>query len=339
MSAEKHKVIIDTDPGVDDAMAIAYALAHPDIDLLALTTVFGNTSCEFATRNAQYLLECFGAKQVDVAQGCSSPSVQDPWPFPDFVHGSDGLGMKYPAGEVKLDAKSSHAAVQSLPAAEYIVDAARAAPGEISLVAVGPLSNVAAAMALEPQLPRLLKQLVVMGGTVTEPGNVSPVAEANFWNDPHAADISMAGDWPMVIVGLDVTHQIMIGDTDLALLRDHAAETGKLIWETSRFYVDFYSSQGAAAEAVAAGEEPKCAMHDAAAIAYVVIPDAFETIAGAGRVVVDGIAAGQLAMNRTHFEYPTPHWRERPDVMACIQVDDARVRANFIDTIVQHHLR
>lgn len=334
-----NKVILDTDPGVDDAMAIAYALCHPEIELLALTTVFGNTSCEFATRNAQYILNCFGATDVAVARGCARPSVQEPLPHPDFVHGADGLGMVYPTQDVTLNAAARHANVEGLSAPEFIIEAARAAPGEISLVAVGPLTNVAAALALEPELPSLLKQLVVMGGTVIEPGNVSPVAEANFWNDPHAADQVMAGNWPLTIVGLDVTHQIMIGDSHLAALRDQGGDTGNLIWDSSRFYVNFYSSQGAAAEAVARGEEPKCAMHDAAAIAFVIIPEAFESIAGAARVIPDGMGAGQLVLNRAHYEYPMPYWRDRPDVMACMQVDDARVRGDFFDTIIAHHLR
>jgi len=137
-----HKIILDTDPGVDDAMAIAYAFCHPDIELLALTTVFGNISVEYATRNAQYVLESFGASDVAVARGA-------------FVHGDDGLGNCYPHTEVALTPTSRHATIEPDDAADYINAAARAQPGEISLVAVGPLTNIALALARAPELPSL----------------------------------------------------------------------------------------------------------------------------------------------------------------------------------------
>jgi len=198
-------MIIDTDPGVDDAMAIAYALSHPDIELLALTTVFGNTHLEATTRNACWLLDQFGAASVDVARGAALPMAQGPLPHAEFVHGADGVGNAYPSEPVVLNPSARHARIQESSAAEYIVSAARARPGEIALVAIGPLTNIAAALALEPSLPSLVHSLVIMGGTLDEPGNVSPAAEANFFNDPHAGDSILAADWPATLVGLDVT--------------------------------------------------------------------------------------------------------------------------------------
>ncbi len=326
-----HKVILDTDPGIDDAMAIAYALGHPDIDLLALTTVFGNVSIEKTTRNAQYLLDCMGAEKVSVAKGAAVPLVQPPLPHSEFVHGDDGIGNCYPKAAVKLNSQAAHAKVQSQAAAEYIVSMARAAPGEITLLAVGPLTNIAQALILEPALPDLVKQLIVMGGTVDEPGNVTPLAEANFFNDPHAADTVMAADWPLTIVGLDVTHKIMLTDTHLARLRDEAGQCGQLLWDTSRFYIDFYTNNGAAIGL----DEPCCAMHDAAAVVFLVEPDVFTTVSGASRVVTDGMAAGQLAMDRKGYQYATGHWINRPvTTRACMQVNtDAALNA-FISTVI-----
>ncbi len=132
-----HKIILDTDPGVDDAMAIAYALAHPDIDLLALTTVFGNVNIDFATRNAQYILDTLGANTVAVAKGCAIPSVQSPLPHADFVHGADGLGNQYPGSKpgqpateaARLRSGARHANLEPLDAADFIIESARAAPG------------------------------------------------------------------------------------------------------------------------------------------------------------------------------------------------------------------
>jgi len=238
-----HKVILDTDPGIDDAMAIAYALAHPEIELMALTTVFGNVSVDKSTRNAQYILNVFGARSVSVAKGAGVPIVQTPLPHAEFVHGDDGIGNCYPDSSIEFSPDASHAHLHELSAADYIVEQARLHPGQISLIAVGPLTNVAQALEKEPDLPSLVKQLIVMGGTVDEPGNVTPLAEANFFNDPHAVDRLLVHDWPMVIVGLDVTHKVMITDSLLARLRDDGGITGDFLWRTSRFYIDFHWKQ------------------------------------------------------------------------------------------------
>jgi inosine-uridine nucleoside N-ribohydrolase len=334
----KRKIILDTDPGVDDAMAIAYALCHPKIDLLALSTVFGNVDVDQATRNAQFVLDTFGATNVKVAKGLAVPSVQPARPAAESVHGGDGLGNCYPAKNqtVSLNKNAAHAGLLNESAPEFIVNQARAQPGEITVIAVGPLTNIAAALVLEPELPHLLQELIVMGGTVIEPGNVSPVAEANFLNDPHAADAVLAADWPITVVGLDVTHKILIGNSHLAQLRDSAGATGDLLWHATRFYVDFYASKRAAAH----GEEPACAMHDAAAVAYMLMPDAFEVVRGAARVVDSGVAIGQLAMDRKGFDYLVPHWADRQaNATACMQADVDRVRADFLETLITHHQR
>lgn len=346
-----HKIILDTDPGVDDAMAIAYALAHPDIELLGLTTVFGNTNIDFTTRNAQFVLDVFGATNVAVAKGASLPSVQSPLPHAEFVHGADGMGNVYPgstpdnpsqmAASLNVDARHAH--IEPVDAADFIINSARENPQQITLVAVGPLTNIAEAFRREPALPSLVAGLVIMGGTVDEPGNVSPVAEANFLNDPHAADALFAADWPATVVGLDVTHRIMITDTDLKRLDEHAGATGSLIWQTSRFYVDFYSSNRSMQDSAGGVEknvanERQCAMHDAAAVACVLIPDAFTIVKGGARVVPDGFAIGQLTLDRLGYAYALPHWQNRPPVGVCMSVDDHRVRQHFLQTIIDHHL-
>lgn len=323
-------IIIDTDPGVDDAMAIAYALAHPDLELLGLTTVFGNTNVDATTRNAVWLLDCFGAHDVDVSRGAATPLVQAPLPHAEFVHGADGIGNQYPTSGVSLDSSARHATLHALSAADYIVDAARSRPGEISLVAVGPLTNVAAALAKEPALPSLLRSLVVMGGTLDEPGNVTPAAEANFFNDPHAADELMSVEWPLTIVGLDVTHKILIADSHFDAIGAAGGEVGRVLRETSRFYIDFYSNAGAAR---GVGNEPSCAMHDAAAVACVAMPEWFTTVSGPARTVPDGMAAGQLLLDRAGYSYATTYWDDRPATQVCTEVDAERVRADFISRL------
>lgn len=325
------KIILDTDPGIDDAQAIAFAVAHPELDLLGLTTVFGNADIATTTNNALLILEKFGCPEIPVAKGAAEPMAQARMPAPDFVHGSDGLG--------NLNLKKSQGVTLDASAAEFIVAMANKFPGEISLVAVGPLTNIAAAVSLDPDLPSKLKELVVMGGTVAAFGNVSPVAEANFINDPHAADTVCGFDWPLRIIGLDVTLEVMLTDFDLAKLRDKAGQTGQFIWDTSRFYVDFYTAdQNINSDS---NPERRCAMHDASAVVYLVERDAFEFTSGAARVVPDGIAAGQLTIDRkvnSDGSYALPFWLNRPRVEAAMRVDSARVRASFLNTIIQYRL-
>lgn len=327
----KTPIILDTDPGVDDAMAIAYALAHPDIDVLALTTVFGNTRVDATTRNALWLLDSFGAADIPVARGLAVPSVQQPGPHSEHVHGADGIGNRYPReadGSLAAAARQAHA----LPAPQYIVDSARQRPGEITLVAVGPLTNIAAALALEPALPSLVRSLVVMGGALDEPGNVTPAAEANFFNDPHAVDAVMAADWPLTVVGLDVTHRIMLTESDLERIGRQGGKSGQLVHEASQFYLDFYATNGAGQ--AHADVMRCCAMHDAAAIAYVAMPDAFEVVSGVARTVPEGMAAGQLLLDRAPYAYVTDYWNNRPLTAVCVSTDAPRVLEDFMNRVI-----
>lgn len=328
-----YQVILDTDPGVDDAMAIALCVSHPDIELLALTTVFGNVSVEQSTRNAQFVLDVFGATDVVVSKGLGQPLVQPPREHSESVHGADGLGNCFDKTR-QLNPGSAHASLQDLPAPEFIIAQAKQNPGEITLIAVGPLTNVAKALELEPDLPNLLKSLIIMGGALDEPGNMTPVAEANFFNDPEAADRVLAVDWPATVIGLDVTHKIMVSDTELASLRDGAGDTGKLLWHSSRFYVDFYVKKGAAKDQ----PEPACAMHDAAAILYLLMPDSFEVVTGRSRVVDSGIALGQLTCDRKGYLYSLPHWESAtPTTAIAMSVDSGPVRQEFLNRLLSHH--
>lgn len=318
------KVIIDTDPGIDDAQAIAYAVAEPHLDLLGLTTVFGNVSVELATRNALILTELLGAEDVVVAAGADKPLVGDRLPAPDFVHGSDGLG------NLNLADPACHPDARS--AAGFIIDMANQYPGEVVVIAVGPLTNIAAALSEDPGLPDKLRELIVMGGTVDEPGNVSPVTEANFLNDPHAADAVLSANWPATLIGLDVTHQILLHDEHLDGLRRHAGAVGQFLWDSSRFYVDFYSQR-----ALQAGNAGRyCAMHDATAVVYLLERTAFKCAAGPARVVPDGIAVGQLIIDRKGNADESGHWQGRPHVSAAMTVDASRVRDAFLATVTEH---
>ncbi len=308
----KRKVIYDTDPGVDDAMALYYALAHPGIDVVGITTTFGNVSVEQAATNALYLTAIAG-RQITVTRGVKTPWVKHGEAPPDFIHGADGLGnlpSRQPTSNT-LDPRAS---------AQYIVDMARAHPGEITLVPVGPLGNLAAALKIEPALPTLLREVILMGGTVVEPGNVSPVAEANIWNDPHAADQVFSAGWKLTMVGLDVTHQVILPVSMFQKIADHhrhgATDT---LLHAVRFYANFYSNLYPHVAKIHG-----CFGHDVLAFIYLTNPELFTTESGRIRVATEGLAQGQTMMRRRNVNYPQAGWEgDVPESSACMHVDAA----------------
>ena len=317
------KVIFDTDPGVDDAMALYYALAHPAIKVVGITTTFGNVSVEQAAINALYLTAIAGV-DIPVAKGVAKPWVKASEAPPDFIHGDDGLGNLVTRQETTntLDPRSS---------AQFIVDMARAHPGEITLVAVGPLGNLATALKLAPELPTLLREVILMGGTVLEPGNVSPVAEANIWNDPHAADLVFTAGWKLTMVGLDVTHQVILPVTLFAQIAKHHqhAATDTLL-HAVKFYADFYSDLYPHVAKIHG-----CFGHDVLAFIYLTNPELFTLESGRVRVAVDGLAQGQTILRRRHINYPQAGWDAHvPLTHACMEVDAKGARKVLEDTLM-----
>lgn len=328
-SKAPRKVIYDTDPGVDDAMALYFAMAHPGIELLGITTTFGNVSVEQAATNALYLT-AIAKRQIPVTQGVKTPWVKPGEAPPDFIHGADGLGnlpSRMPTSN-PLDPRSS---------AQFIVDMARAQPGEITVVAVGPLGNLSLALKLAPDLPQLLREVIIMGGTIDEPGNVSPVAEANIWNDPHAADAVFTAPWKLSMVGLDVTHQVV---TELALFKKIAEHHRHPATDTLHHAVAFYSTFYSGLHKHLA-LNPGCFAHDLLAFVYLVNPELFRVETGCIRVATEGIAQGQTMLNRrAYIDYPQAGWgRHLPMTDVCMQVNAPGCLALFERTMMSDWLK
>ncbi|MEZ4557519.1 MAG: nucleoside hydrolase [Caldilineaceae bacterium] len=205
MSAAPTKLIIDCDPGVDDAMALLLTLASPELAVVGVTTLFGNgPDVAHMARNAGALLQLAGRTEIPVAVGANRPLMRPYTGDGALVHGANGLGG--------ADLPAPRVPPVATPAAWWIVEQARAAPGEITLVTLASLTNVALALQLEPHLPTLILRLVMMGGAVNTPGNVTPVAEANVYNDPEAAHMVFAAGWEIVMAGLNVTCAVTAGD-------------------------------------------------------------------------------------------------------------------------------
>ena len=222
------RVVIDTDPGVDDAVAILLALASPEIDVLALTTVAGNVSLEKTTLNARRLLELAGRDNVLVAAGCAQP-LAGPSGDASEVHGSDGLGDLV-WEEPKIALHPRHA-VDLL--AELI------GQGPLTIVAIGPLTNLATLLEQHPGIDRDVERVVLMGGASFE-GNVTPAAEFNIWADPEAAQRVLAAHWPITVMPLDLTHQAYLNDGDLEFLRGLGSEVGRRTADILEPYAKFH---------------------------------------------------------------------------------------------------
>lgn len=302
------KLIIDTDPGVDDAMAIHLAFAHPDIDLIGLTSIFGNVHVEKATRNALALAEMAGAR-IPVAEGAAAPLVQPLQPPAYFVHGDEGFGT--------LPAFAPNTAPDPRPADQFLVDTINAHPGEVTLCPIGPLTNVALALRRDPSIAKKVKEVVIMGGAVETPGNVTPHAEANIWNDPHAAAEVFAADWPMTLVGLDVTEAVRCTPEDFAALAAAAPKIGGFLNQAVQFYFEWHKKKPHYAH----GPFEGCFMHDPSAVLACVEPDMFRFRDAPIRVETEGEQIG-----RTVSDADAPG---RP-VRQALGVDTTAVAARFL---------
>jgi inosine-uridine nucleoside N-ribohydrolase len=237
------RVIIDTDPGLDDTAAILFTLACPDlVSVEMLTTVFGNTGIEHTTRNALTILDAAGRTDIPVYEGAVRPLLRAPR-FAPHVHSSDGLGglaAQYPpTGTVRPGI-----------GAEKIVEHVMAAPGEITLIALGPLTNVALALHLEPKLATSVREIVLMGGAVRVPGNVSPVASANMLNDPDAAAVVYNSGARLIQAGLDVALPTIIPPAHLARIAAADTAAARLLTDVARAaissYLPLYGDEGGA---------------------------------------------------------------------------------------------
>ncbi|MBU74329.1 MAG: nucleoside hydrolase [Rhodospirillaceae bacterium] len=273
------KLIIDTDPGIDDAMAIHLAFADSRINVIGMTTIFGNVTTAQATRNALYLAE-MAHYDLPVAKGATVPRHRNGAPPADFVHGSEGFGdlpAMQPAG--KPDSRN---------AARFLCESCAAHPGEVIICAVGPLTNLAAALDHDTSITQTVKRVVVMGGSAARHGNVSDCAEANIWNDPDAADAVFGADWDVTMVGLDVTEKTQCTPANFAKLAEAAPIIGGFLEKASRFYFDFHEAKTG---------KRSCFMHDPSAIIAVTDPDLFGYERHPITVVCSGNEIGRTVTN------------------------------------------
>ena len=273
------KIILDCDPGHDDAVAILLAAGNPDIELLGLTTVGGNHTIDHVTRNAQQVLTVAGLRDVPVYRGVTRPLLNDVVTAED-IHGNTGMeihGFDLPEPAVE---------VEEIGAVQWIVDTLmREEPGTVTLVPTGPLTNIALAARLEPRIVSRVREVVLMGGAYGA-GNFSPSAEFNIAVDPEAAAIVFGEDWPVVMVGLDLTHQALATPAVQERFRELGTPSGDFL----AALVDAFRSNYKYAQGF---DNPP--VHDPCAVAYVIDPTVVETVS----VPVSVELAGTLTRGRT----------------------------------------
>lgn len=259
MSASPRKIIIDTDPGQDDAVAILLALASPkEIEVIGITAVAGNVPLSLTQKNARIICELAGKTDIPVYAGCDQPLVQ-PLVTAEHVHGKTGLdGPNLP--DPKMQLTDGHAV-------DYIIKTLRDEPANtITLCPLGPLTNIATAFQKAPDIAERVQEIVLMGGAYFEVGNITPAAEFNIYVDPEAADIVFKSGAPIVVMGLDVTHKVLVTKARNDAFRKIGTPVGIAVAQMTDFFERFdkekYGSDGAP-------------LHDPCVTAYLINPDLF----------------------------------------------------------------
>lgn len=313
------KVIIDTDPGIDDAMAILFAFQSPELDVIGLTTTYGNVRTTMATNNALHLCELAGREDVPVSQGLlTSLRGAAKERIADFVHGSDGLGNTYPPPP-KTKAIDTFAP-------DFLIEKVNQYPGEVTIVALGPLTNLAKAVELDPTFAKKVGQIVILGGAFAVNGNVNPAAEANIFGDPEAADIVFICGANILVIGIDITHQVYWTGKDLEDLGRANGRFSKYLYNASKFYADYHRSSY---------DINAIYLHDPTTMVAALDPSLFTTAEGVVRVQQEGICRGLTLFNNTKKKFhEVSEWCNKPKIKVAITVDADRVSSLIKERLI-----
>ncbi|MCL4515879.1 MAG: nucleoside hydrolase [Firmicutes bacterium] len=313
--AEKRRVILDMDPGVDDALAIIYAVKSGRLDIAGITAVAGNVEVQKTSTNALKVLELLDAPGWPVAVGSDKPLkralVPETW-----VHGENGLG------DVQLPEPRRTFVPQH--AVDFIIETVRKNPGELTLVPTGPLTNVARAFLKDPQLPKLIKEIILMGGAASTHGNSTAVAEFNIWADPDAAKVVFRSGADITMVGLDVTMRAYITPEDVQELR-------RIRDNRVTAFVEVLTRQMFGLTAKIFGKS-MVALHDPLAVGMA-IDSSYCTVE---RMPVEVETESQLTLGQTVCDRRP--WRDldttpRPYAKVCVAVDRERFVEDFLATL------
>ncbi|KAG5573720.1 hypothetical protein H5410_063486 [Solanum commersonii] len=310
MVEEIKKIIIDTDPGIDDAIAIFVALQSPEIEVIGLTTIFGNVHTTLSTRNALHLLEIAGRTDIPVAEGSHVTIIEGVKPQSSgYAHGTDGLGNQ------NISPPKGKPIEQT--AAEFLIQQASLYPGKVTVVALGPLTNIALAIQLDPEFFKKVGQIVVLGGAFAVNGNVSPAAEANIFKDPTAADIVFTSGADVLAVGLNITHQVVLTDSHRGELAKSNGKFAQYLSKLLDVYFDYHHT---------AYNMRGVFLHDPTALLAAVNPSLITYSEGVVRVQTVGITKGlTIFYNKQTRVVEVSEWSGKPSVKVAVTVDAPKV--------------
>ncbi len=313
------RVIIDCDPGIDDTAAILLALASPELEVVAVTTTYGNASVETCTANARRVLSAAGRGDIPVFMGAGKPLLRpanEGWAA--HIHGGDGLGGVAISPD-RHSRESGNPEAQGKHAALAITEAVMASPGELTILALGRMTNVALALSLEPGIAGGVQEIVVMGGAVTVPGNVSGVATANLHEDPEAAAIVYRSGAFIAQVGLDVCNRVTVSPAQLEAIAEAGAPATQLLSEATAYLRDSYIRIGRI------GSDEGVRYNDMPAVGYAINPGLFN----ARPAFVEIETHSELTKGQTVADWNAAE----PNARICLDVDAAALTAMFTERL------
>lgn len=312
---QKVKLILDLDTGIDDAMALAYAVGCPDIELIGVVGIYGNVSLKTSVQNSLDLLDLLNSKDIPVFEGVAhaqnKEDVYEASEIGNFIHGNNGLG--------NVEIAHSNRNVEPQNGIDFMIESAKKYGKDLMIVTVGPMTNINAAIKKEPQLGEMIGGIVIMGGALIVEGNVSPVAEANIFQDPFAANELFQSGTHLTMVGLDVTQRTNLTKKDTQIWRELGTDSGKAFADIVDYYIDAYGES--------APELAGCALHDPLAVAVAVHPNLIKTLALHMKVGTSENDWGRTVAENGKMNSPNPN------IEVCVDVEVDEFVSHFMETL------
>lgn len=307
----RRKVIIDCDPGIDDSLALILALNSPEIDIIGLTIVSGNVKAYQGAKNALKVLKLMNREDIPVYIGEQVPLMRELVTAQD-THGEDGLGeTNYTEADIQI----------KYGGIDFILDNAR--NGDVSIIALGPLTNLAKAIEKDKDSFNMIKEIVSMGGAFRSHGNCSQVAEFNYWVDPHGVkEVFENSKVPFVMVGLDVTRQIVLTPNLIELIKQIGGRVSEFIVDITRFYVDFHWKQE---------RTLGCVINDPLAVAYFIDRTLCDGFTSYLDIVTDGVAVGQTLVDVGEF------YKKSHNALVLTEVNSKKFMKMFLERIFKEN--
>lgn len=310
----KKKMILDLDTGVDDALALAYAVADPEVDLIGIVASYGNNLLDVCAENSLKLLELLGQTDVPVYKGLPHSSTTDSFEVMQVskdIHGNNGIGdVELPTPKRAVEAESG---------VDFYIEAAHKYGKDLIIIPTGPMTNLAAALERDPEIAHLIGNVTFMGGALTVEGNVTDVAEANINQDAKAANTVLQSDLPLTMVGLDVTLRTLLTKKETQQWRDLGTKAGKAYADITDFYIDAYYNLDI--------DKNGCALHDPLAVGVSIGPTFVQTISLFMKVNYEEHNYGRTIGDNSRLNDPNPN------VKVAVNVDKERYLKVFMERL------